>query len=205
MKAAALSALVAALICYPVSGHALNAAQKPNADELKKLPSFCQVRVKYFGTGKDGPDQRKWKELLGPDYQHLHHYCFGLNWLTNRANSYGLTIGERKFCLRRAVDEFSYTIKFSSRKFKLLPEAFLLRATAYYGLGKFDLAVNDLVEALAIKPDYVKAYALLADSLMALGDAREAQKVLKLGVSKTNGSKLLLQKLKDLQDSTKTK
>lgn len=46
---------------------------RPTDYEMKFLPSYCKVKFKY-GMNRENPLVRKWLNILGQDFVHVHHY-----------------------------------------------------------------------------------------------------------------------------------
>ena len=69
-------------VASPVVAQTLD--HSPTPLELKLLPVYCQVRWKY-GDDRKSPVVQRWRSILGDDYEDIHHYCLGLNYV-NRAN-----------------------------------------------------------------------------------------------------------------------
>ena len=44
--------------------------------EIKAMPPYCEARLKRV------PGQFEyWNKILGPDFIHTHHYCYGLGYI----------------------------------------------------------------------------------------------------------------------------
>jgi len=85
-----------------------------NLLEFKQLPGYCQCKMYYHHQrGQEAKKSRKnqeWQIAFGSDYAHLHHYCWGLVYLS-RARSAQLKDSERKFLVQKAIGNFDYVIK----------------------------------------------------------------------------------------------
>lgn len=46
---------------------------KPTDYEMNFLPSYCKVKYEY-GTNQKNPLVRKWLNILGQDFVHVHHH-----------------------------------------------------------------------------------------------------------------------------------
>ncbi len=86
-----------------------------------------------------------------------------------------------------------------SRGFVLWPELKLLLAEAYRGLGELGKAVVAAEASLAMKPDYGRAAAFLADLWIDMGKRDEALNVLKRTVSRGARSRAVIRRLICLQ------
>lgn len=89
----------------------------PTAAELKSLPAACVTRL----TGDDAMKDR-WVQKIGwNNFLHLHHYCFGLNFI-NRAK-FTIDKKNKRYYLDQAVGNFAYVLKNWPADSPLRPEA----------------------------------------------------------------------------------
>jgi hypothetical protein len=85
--------------------------------ELQLLPKACHARLRG-----DQAAQSLWKQRLGSDtFVHLHHFCFGLNFI-NRAK-FSMVKYNKRYYLNQAVGEFAYVLKNWPANSPLRPEA----------------------------------------------------------------------------------
>lgn len=89
---------------------------KITASEYKALPEYCQCKLYYnhyndlrAEKARKSKKNLKLKRIFGSDYQHLHHFCWGLVKL-ERANAFNMGTEKRNFLLKSAVSEFDYVI-----------------------------------------------------------------------------------------------
>lgn len=89
----------------------------PTEVELKSLPAACAARL------KDEPaTNNRWIEKIGRNnYLHVHHYCFGLNFI-NRAK-FTFDKQNKRYYLEQAIGNFAYVLKNWSADSQLRPEA----------------------------------------------------------------------------------
>lgn len=72
-------AILIILVCYTctcVNAEAGNfniLPAKPTDLEMNFLPSYCEVKFKY-GMNRKNPLVRKWLNILGDDFVHVHHH-----------------------------------------------------------------------------------------------------------------------------------
>lgn len=199
-KMIAQTAWVCLLVNLAVIGFASPAAsldssmqQLPTDQELLILPSYCQVKMKYFQKPK-GAEYKKLESLFGKeDFQHLHHYCWGLNWM----NRYGEKSQdyEKRHCLKSALAELDYTTDKSTRGFFLLPEVHLNKSLVLRAMGKISDAVKSATTSISLNRRYVKAYLSLSELLAASGKNSDAIKILELGLLENPGDELLEKQL----------
>lgn len=79
----------------------------PTPAEIRMLPPYCAARLGAPGAATSAD---MWKQQLGAgNYQHLHHYCYALNFM-NRARIES-NKNDRKYYLNNAIRNFDYVIK----------------------------------------------------------------------------------------------
>lgn len=89
----------------------------PTDAEVMALPDYCQVRLR----GSDDM-KRAWAQRMGRDqYQHVHHHCFGLNFMNRAAVEFDPK--QRRFILQQAVRNFDYVLNRWPAGFPLTVEA----------------------------------------------------------------------------------
>jgi tetratricopeptide (TPR) repeat protein len=170
--------------------------------EIGALPAFCQVHVWIWGGEPVPPmlgrtaqqtshEFEQWKQRLGWEagYIHTHHYCFGLGSL-NRYYRH-LRDEDKIEYLNHAVADVTYTITKSPQNYILQPEMLCFRAKILMMLNKHTEAVNDLKQAIKLKPSYEKAYILLADIYRKYGQADTSKMILQHGLEQVPNSKAL--------------
>lgn len=80
----------------------------PTSSELAMLPPACHARLST-GGGEAEAQRAMWSARLGPNnFLHLHHYCFGLNFM-NRAQ-FAINRNDRRGNLQAAIGEFDYVL-----------------------------------------------------------------------------------------------
>lgn len=155
--------------------------------ELAMLPPYCKNMQGF--PGYDGPAGNRWRSMIGSDFQHIHHYCRGLRDL------YYIKFGlpnptQRTFLWQRAISEYDYMIKNSSRTMPLLPEILLRRGEALVVLGRLPEAEESFRSARNLKPDYLPPYTAWADQLIRLKLFERAQELLLEGLQNAPPSAL---------------
>jgi hypothetical protein len=89
----------------------------PTDAELKTLPAACAARL-----SEDKEAKRLWEKRIGQEnYLHLHHYCFGLNFI-NRAK-FTFDKKNRHYYLTQARGNFAYVLKNWPEDSRLRPDA----------------------------------------------------------------------------------
>jgi tetratricopeptide (TPR) repeat protein len=173
--------------------------------QLAMLPPYCKYTQLYRQNvpgGNDGPQIERWGSILGADnFNHLHHYCFGLEH-TNRALYFTSTKQDRNFELSSSIREFDYVLARVPPEFVLRPEILTKRGENLLRLGNGPQGALDLSRAIELKPDHWPPYAALSDYYKALGDLQSAREWAEKGLAAAPGTKALQRRLTDL-DKTK--
>jgi tetratricopeptide (TPR) repeat protein len=168
--------------------------------EVALLPQYCTYTQLFRGSVPGGSNPQMidaWSARMGPVFNHMHHYCFGLM-NTHRALYLSRDATTRSFYLNAAVREYDYVISRTTEAFVMLPEIFSKKGEALGHLGRGPLAVFEYERAIELKPDYWPPYAHLADHYKGLGDLKKAREVLEAGLTKAPDAKALQRRLAEL-------
>jgi len=176
---------------------------KPTTDDLRLLPQYCAIRAASWGNDAKDPRVRRWFNVFGKDFIHMHHYCEGI--LRFRKSFLITDPRLRDIALKKSVDELTYTANKATKDFILWPELLTYRAMAFYELGETPKAMADVRRALEIKPDYVKAITVLADFMVKQGDFEGAKNELVRGRKIKPRSKSLKRRIDCLEGKRKDK
>jgi tetratricopeptide (TPR) repeat protein len=175
----------------------------PVDDELERLPAYCSIHPSLDGTGQYAsnmagtPERTRWEEYFGDSFQHMHHYCWALNWLDR---AYRSKVEQyRKNYFEFAAGEFAYVIRNAAPGLTLLPEVHVQKGLTLMLLGQTDEAVKDYLTAIQIRPDYVPAYSALCDYYLELGEVDEARKIIEAGLVRVPHSKILNRRLAEME------
>ena len=199
-RSGAVAAMLA--LALTLAAPTVASAETYTRREIALLPEYCR----YAGGG---PDQRnaaqvkRWKAIIGPMFDHIHHYCWGLNDV-NHARLFAQSEQDRGHNFASSIEEFQYVINHASDDFVLLPEIYTKQAASYIALGKGPLAVPALQRAIELKRDYWPAYADLSDYYKAGGNFKLARDWLDKGLTIMPGVEALKRRLADL-DATDVK
>jgi len=169
------------------------ADRKPNENELKLLPPYCAAR---FGESPNSAAAQSWREAFGWDYNHVHHYCMGLN-LINRSYAQ-FRMEDKRGTLGAAVNEIDYTISHTSPGFVLRPELHLNRGVALSLMKEEGQAIVELQKAIQLDPSLAKAYVLLADQYVGLKTPGKALEAVTEGLRHAPGNKALQRRYDEL-------
>jgi tetratricopeptide (TPR) repeat protein len=169
--------------------------------EVAMLPGYCihtqDFRERVPGGG-DRQQIERWTLSLGEEFNHLHHYCWGLM-NQNRAKLLARDSRTRDYYWAESVQEFDYVITHARAGFVLLPEILTRKGEALIRLGQGPKALLDLERAAELKPDYWPAYAAISDYYKELGQIEKAREALDRGLSFAPDSKGLRRRLAELE------
>lgn len=178
-------------------------AQDPHAYEpslILKLPPYCKHTMFFADRvpGGNNPDEiQRWKALIGPTFIHMHHYCYGLM-ATNRAIYSSPTRADRMHNLGVSIVEFDYVIQRAPPEFGLLPEILANKGENLILLERGPEGVGVLQNAIDIKPDYWRPYAIISDYYKDIGAPAKAREWLEKGLSAAPGTHALTRRLAQL-------
>jgi tetratricopeptide (TPR) repeat protein len=171
--------------------------------EVALLPHYC-IYTKLFRDsvpgGKNKAEIARWYVVMGPTFDAMHHYCWGLM-KTNRALLLARDKKTRTFYVRSSIDEFNYVLRHASRDFVLMPEILTKKGENLIMLGRGVEGVTELERAIAIKRDYWPPYADLSDYYKKTGDVAKARELLERGLSFAPDAKALAQRLAELDSA----
>lgn len=166
----------------------------PNAQEMAMLPPYCKEKIEK----KDPALNQSWANRFGKEYWlHLHHYCYGLNFI-NRAHR---SLGDkqaRNHHLKNAENNIQYMLD-RSEGFFLRPEILTQMGKVQQELDRPAEAANYFQKAIGEAPDYAPAYAALADFYVKLGEREKAVELLTKGLEHVPNAASLQRRLKELK------
>lgn len=190
-------------ICFIVFGiyiiphiAAANLDKPPTPAEIKSWPQFCQDRWKY-GDNRKSSVVEKWRSVLGDDYEHLHHYCLGLNYV-NRANRSWNNKKNMTYFLSKAERNMNYMISHTKASFVIRPDIHIELGKVYVRQKKIGDAVAQFQNAIRLRKDYSKGYVALSDLYKNNNNRSEALKVIEEGLKYSPDSRSLKRRLKKL-------
>jgi len=129
----------------------------PTPSEMLMLPPYCADRIDK-GVSANSP----WVAKLGrPNWLHIHHYCFALNFVNRAARA--RTKEDKSFAYHAAVNNFGYVIKAADRQFWMRPQIYVELGRVYLQQKKAGDASHWFNEAIQFNPAYEPAYLALID------------------------------------------
>jgi len=173
--------------------------------EVALLPGYCKY-THYFKEkvpgGNDVTERQLWFTTMGPIFDGMQHYCFGLM-KTNRAVLLAKDEQVRQFYLRESIPEFDFVIDRAPEDFLLLPEILTKKGENLLRLNRGPLAIIELEHAARLKPDYWPPFALMSDYYRKVGDAEAARRWLALGLEGSPNADALTRRLRELDAGSK--
>lgn len=177
--------------CAGVMGPAA-AAPRITSGEMARLPPYCADSEAAPGYVRFGPRWQYWAARMGPTFNAIHHYRYGL---VEVMRVRGLPQGDqgRRAGLLRSVAEFNFIIEGYDPKFPLMPELLVKRGEAAVLLEDWVLAYDSYARARELKPDYWPAYLQWAEVLVKLNKRDDAKALLKQGLTHSPGQERMRQ------------
>jgi len=138
-----------------------------NLVQLGKLPDYCS----YMGVGrkKHTPLGKKYRKTFGPDWIHMHHYCWAL-------------VDSQRGYDGQAIDNLNYVLRNSRSDFKLRPMVLKQKARILMINNNLSAAAPVYSELIKVKPDDEEGYLGLAEIFLSKGDKNTAREVVELGL-----------------------
>jgi len=196
---APLSRCIVALLLASGIAAAPDATAQKNVDtpalphEIRMLPAYCQARM----AGNTREAQEHWTRVMGPTYEHIHHYCRGLVH-TNRSLVHFTNRADRMRALSYSIGEFDYVIRNAPPTFVLLPEILTKRGENLVRLGRASEGTPNLLRAIELKSDYWPPYAAMSDYHKSRGEQAQARQWLDKALAIAPNAKPLQARLAEL-------
>jgi tetratricopeptide (TPR) repeat protein len=153
--------------------------------ELSLLPDYCKdtqgTIYQVQGNGQDSPRAPYWVGLMGPDFWHMHHYCYGQVAML-RAGQPQMTPVDKKRQYTRAVNEYGYVIRNASPTTALMPEVFYKLGEAHLALENVGAAQSAFARSRDLRPEYWPAYTRWADVLIGIKQRDQALALVREGL-----------------------
>jgi tetratricopeptide (TPR) repeat protein len=140
----------------------------PSAAELAVLPPFCKVKLSADRSG-DAP----YAASIGPDWLHIHHYCYALNFVNRYFQDFGDRMTQSDD-LKQAVNNFNYVLEHATPDFWMRAEIGTQKARILAAAKDNAQAIAALQIALQANADYAPAYAVLSDVYRDTGQKAKA-------------------------------
>ena len=160
--------------------------------ELARLPDYCNH---VWGYTRDPAERANWFARMGPVFEHMHHYCWGML-KANRAAMPGVSPMIRRSLYASAVQECHYVLRNN-------PDPnFALRPELLFRMGQWEAAMESWVQALdyyqasiATKADYWPPYLGIAEVNLKIGRRDRAVAILEQGLKVAPGATQLREAL----------
>lgn len=169
-------------------------ADYPETDfDYALLPPFCKARSVDYRT----PLFQLWRNRLGPDFEHIHHYCAGLHTMNVAAKSRDIV--ERLYKYKVAAGEMAYIEAHAKPDFKILPKLYFDQGQAWEFGEKIDEAVKSYKKSIALYQKSALPYLALSDLYEKKNMKDQAKSILEQGLQHNPNSKPLLKRIKKYQ------
>ncbi len=176
-------------------------ASRPMSEtEYMLLPEYCRaqgnVSETNFTRSYRADLVRKWQSALGSNYNHYHHFCWGIASIA-RAYRPGTAYGSRAALTKSAIADITYTLERATPDFVLLPEVYTKLGEAYLLARDARSAEAAFRKAWEIKPDYWRPYVWWGQYLLHAGRSGEALAVAEEGLKHAPDVKALQELARD--------
>ena len=171
--------------------------------EARLLPTFCKYTQDYrerVPGGKNPDEIERWTRLMGPTFNNMHHYCYGLMEV-NRAAFSSKTELERTHNLSNSIIEFDYVLRGAPADFYMLPEILTRKGESLVGLDRGREGILEFQRAIGIDANYAPAYAAMSDYYKRAGQPAKAKEWLEKGLSVSPNSRPLQRRMAELDGS----
>lgn len=165
------------LACLALAPGPTRAGELPeSAADMKALPAYCAARLE-----KAGPEAfARWSEIIGPNFIHIHHYCFGLH--KRRLAMQESDPAERRRLLRSAIGEIAYVESHAVGDIPFYAEIYTVRGKMHLMLGEKIEAATYFKRAIVRDPRHGPAYGALARMFKDQGRVDQARRVITEGL-----------------------
>jgi len=158
--------------------------------EIASMPPLCRARM------NGGAEFKHWRSILGPDFDHTHHYCMGINFLNRAYNAKDKR--NKGFNLNNARTNLQYMVNAASPTYSLMPDVYLNLGTVYRLSGRVGEAAASFNKAIALNPQLPSAYRELADFYATTGNRTKALEVVTDGLRHNPGTQSLQRYYREL-------
>ena len=164
----------------------------PSASELAVLPPFCKAKL-----SADPSDDAPYAASIGPDWLHIHHYCFGLNFANRYFQDFGNRVAQADD-LKEGINNYDYVLEHATPDFWMRAEIGTQKARLLAAAKGNAQAIAALQIALQANADYAPAYAVLSDVYRDTGQKAKALASVEQGLQHAPLDKPLQRRYKNL-------
>lgn len=155
-----LAASFAGLAAHAQSNYA------PSDAELASMPAICKIKL------RPSPEQRSYAERYGANWEHMHHYCFGVVFANRAASARDSTARNTNF--KESIANYQYMIDHTDRAFWMRPQIRVEMGRVYLRMNNKIEAAKEFSAALMENPRYELAYVQLVGAYRSLGNSAGA-------------------------------
>jgi len=168
----------------------------PTPAEITILPPFCKAKL-----SPDPMDDKQFSATIGPDWLHIHHYCFALNFTNRYYRSYGDKAAHQDD-LTQALGNYDYVLNHGSPNFWMRAEIRTQKGRLLAAAKRKAEAIGELEMALIENQNYAPAYVVLSDVYRDIGEKSKSLTAVELGLQHAPDNKSLQAQYKQLTGKT---
>jgi tetratricopeptide (TPR) repeat protein len=142
--------------------------------EFASMPAVCKARAGVGGQ------YNHWKSMMGPGFDHTHHYCLGINFLSRAYKA--KSARDKGFNLNNARTNLMYMVNAAPPTYSLMPDVYLNLGIVYRMSGRPGEAATSFIKAIELNPRLPGAYRELADFYSTTGNRAKALEVVTEGL-----------------------
>lgn len=202
------------LFCTSIPSHALNISDMKDVSkyDIALMSPVCRLIVVerpgiHHGAG-DQPLAAHQSVFEKPEYRmaahnpHFHHYCYSelrqIKYFRAKRSA------ERHGLYETILKDINYVLENSPKDWPYFHVMLVKQAAAMYYHKDYSESLKRIEEALTLKEDYDRAYALKSDIYVMLNDKDKALKAILDGLNKSPNSQVLQKKFSTLQGTNKS-
>ena len=167
----------------------------PTPSEIPALPPYCKAKL-----SPDHSDDIRYSGMIGPDWLHIHHYCFALNFV-NRYYKY-FDKDQQRWFVQEALGNFDYVLTHASPNFWMRPEIHTQKGKLLVSAKRGSEAMNEFLTAINENKNHAPAYVALSYLYQDMGQKPKALSIVEEGLGYVPDSRSLTSRYKELTGRT---
>lgn len=195
--------LITAFMLAYLPAHALEIRGEPTSEnEIATLPAVCKLILIEQPGIHHVVGQRTHPELFDrPEYRmakgniHLHHYCWSLIHKLKYFRANGTHQKNHRFS--QFMGDIDYVIQYSDKTWQFFHVMLLEQADMLVYRREFPQAILKIQEALKYSSNFEKAFVLLYDAYLGMGNKQKAIQAVQEGLTSNPRSKPLRRRLQE--------
>lgn len=162
---------------------------KPTDAEVAALPPYCMAKFR-------GVNVEQWERALGSIYEHVHHYCGALVYISRYYKTSNPQ--DRKFFMNNIINNLNYMTTHADQNSPLMPEIYFTKGRFLMYADKNAEGIEAFRHAIQLKPDYALPYDAIADFYTGIKNKQDALEILKEGLRQIPNSPTLKRRYHEL-------